>query len=67
MSDLSIKNLILSLDDAIKVLIDEDIIDSKDKEYVTMELMQKCYRSTEEYKMGYEDCKQDMKIFLNSL
>lgn len=61
------KDLILSLDDAIKVLITEDIIDIEDQEYVTMELMQKCYKKDAEYYIGYKDCKQDIKILLNSL
>lgn len=67
MNDYNTKDLILKLEDAVKVLIDEDIIDKEDREYVTIELMQKCYRSTEEYNMGYQDAKQDMKIFLNNL
>ena len=60
-------NLILKLDDAIKCLITEDIISIEDQEYVTMELMQKCYKIDDEYQIGYQDCKQDIKILLNSL
>lgn len=61
------KELFLSLDDAIKVLINEDIIDIEDQEYVTMELMQKCFKIGDEYNIGYQDCKQDIKILLNSI
>ena len=64
MSDYNTKNLILKLDDAVKVLLREDIIKPEDEEYVTIELMQKCYRSTEEYDMGYQAAKEDLKLFL---
>lgn len=67
MTNYNTNNLILKLDDAIKCLITEDIISIEDQEYVTMELMQKCYKIDDEYQIGYQDCKQDIKILLNSL
>lgn len=67
MNNYNTNNLILKLDDAIKCLITEDIISIEDQEYVTMELMQKCYKIGDEYQIGYQDCKQDIKILLNSL
>lgn len=67
LNDYNTSNLILKLDDAIKCLITEDIISIEDQEYVTMELMQKCYKIGDEYQIGYQDCKQDIKILLNSL